>query len=64
MRLNDLNAILNLNLSSEDYDTLAGFLMEKFDALPSSGEAVRISRALFVVEDQSQRRIKMVRIKL
>ncbi len=64
MRLNDLNAILNLNLSSEDYDTLAGFLMEKFDALPSSGAAVRISRALFVVEDQSQRRIKMVRIKL
>lgn len=64
MRLNDLNAILNLNLSSEDYDTLAGFLMEKFDALPSSGEAVRIGRALFVVEDQSQRRIKAVRIKL
>lgn len=64
MRLNDLNAILNLNLSSEDYDTLAGFLMEKFDALPSSGEAVRISRALFVVEDQSQHRIKTVRIKL
>ena len=64
MRLNDINAILNLNLSSEDYDTLGGFLMEKFDALPSSGEAVRIGRALFVVEDQSQRRIKMVRIKL
>ena len=64
MRLNDLNAILNLNLASEDYDTLAGFLMEKFDALPSSGEAVRVGRALFVVEDQSQRRIKAVRIKL
>mgnify|MGYP002623517729 FL=1 len=64
MRLNDLNSILNLNLFSEDYDTLAGFLMEKFDALPSSGEAVRDGRALFVVEDQSQRRIKTVRIKL
>lgn len=63
MRLNDLNGILNLNLTSENYDTLAGFLMEKFDALPSSGEAARIGRALFVVEDQSQRRIKTVRIK-
>ena len=63
MRLSDLNAILNLNLSSENYDTLAGFLMEKFDALPSSGEAARVGRALFVVEDQSQRRIKTVRIK-
>mgnify|MGYP002856942896 CR=1 FL=1 len=64
MRLGDLNAILNLDLSSQDYDTLAGFLMEKFDALPSSGEAIRVGRALFVVEDQSQRRIKTVRIKL
>ena len=63
MRLGDLNAILNLNLSSENFDTLAGFLMEKFDSLPSSGEALRIGRTLFVVEDQSQRRIKTVRIK-
>lgn len=63
MRLTDLNSILNLNLTSENFDTLAGFLMEKFDALPSSGEAARIGRALFVVEDQSQRRIKTVRIK-
>lgn len=63
MRLTDLNSILNLNLTSENFDTLAGLLMEKFDALPSSGEAARIGRALFVVEDQSQRRIKTVRIK-
>lgn len=63
MRLTDLNSILKLNLTSENFDTLAGFLMEKFDALPSSGEAARIGRALFVVEDQSQRRIKTVRIK-
>lgn len=63
MRLTDLNSILKLNLASENFDTLAGLLMEKFDALPSSGEAARIGRALFVVEDQSQRRIKMVRIK-
>jgi len=63
MRLTDLNSILKLNLTSENFDTLAGLLMEKFDALPSSGEAARIGHALFVVEDQSQRRIKTVRIK-
>ncbi len=63
MRLTDLNSILNLNLTSENFDTLAGFLMERFDSLPSSGEALRIGKALFVVEDQSQRRIKTVRIK-
>ncbi|MCR5045299.1 MAG: hemolysin family protein [Treponema sp.] len=64
MRLMDLNEILHLDLTSDNYDTLAGFLLEKFDSIPSSGEARLIDGALFVVEDQSQRRIKSVRIKL
>ncbi len=62
MRLIDLNAVLNLNLDSEEYDTLGGWLMEHFDALPSTGEALRHDGTLFVVEDQSQRRVKSVKI--
>ena len=63
MRLGDVNSILNLNLQSEEYDTIAGWLLENFDALPSAGEALRKDGILFVVEDQSQRRIKAVRIR-
>ena len=62
MKLGDVNSILNLNLQSREYDTLAGWLLENFDALPSAGEVLLKGGILFVVEDQSQRRIKSVRI--
>lgn len=64
MKLVDLNSVLNLNLDSEDYDTLAGWLLEKFDALPSAGEVLNYEGNLFVIEDQSQRRIVSVRVKI
>jgi len=64
MKLSDVNGILKLNLESEEYTTLAGWLLERFDALPSTGEALRDGSTLFVVEDQSRRRIQSVRIKL
>ncbi len=63
MKLVDINSILNLKLQSEEYDTLGGWLMEKFDALPSTGEALQNEGTLFAVEDQSQRRIRVVRIR-
>ena len=63
MHLSDVNLILNMNLQSENFSTLGGWLLEKFDALPSSGEALRFGGDLFVVEDQNQRRITLVRIR-
>lgn len=63
MHLSDVNSILNMNLQSENFSTLGGWLLEKFDSLPSSGEALRYKENLFIVEDQSQRRITLVRIR-
>lgn len=64
MRLDDLNNVLYLKLSSEHYDTLGGWLLEKFDELPETGSVYKDGRILFIVEDQSARRIQTVRIKL
>lgn len=63
MRLEDVNAILKLNLESEMFLTLGGWLLEKFDALPSTGEVFYWQNVLFVIEDQAQRRIRQVRIR-
>ena len=63
MHLSDVNSILNMDLQSENFSTLGGWLLEKFDSLPSSGEALRFKENLFIVEDQTQRRITLVRIK-
>lgn len=64
MKLDDLNGVLNINLSSETFDTLGGWLLEQFDELPPVGKTHKKNGVLYIVEDQSQRRIQTVRIKL
>lgn len=63
LRLDDLNSILKLNLESDEYMTLGGWLLEKIGYLPSTGEIFNWKNCLFFIEDQSQRRIQQVRIK-
>ena len=64
LRLTDVNELLHMDLDSEEYDTLGGWLMEHFDALPETGEMITVDNVLYKVELQSQRRIQSVRIVL
>lgn len=64
MRLSDINSILKLNLVSEEFLTLGGYLLELFESLPSTGEAIKNGGTLFIIEEQTNRRIQSVRIKL
>ena len=67
MKLDDVNDVLNLNLDSSNFDTIGGWLLEKFDELPSIGAVYRQNipegSSIFIVEDQSARRIQSVRLK-
>lgn len=64
MKLEDVNDVLQLSLDSENYDTLGGWLLERFDELPPVGAVYRFKGMIFIVEDQSARRIQSVRLKL
>ena len=64
MKIDDVNELLKLELVSDDYDTLAGWLLEQFDAIPEAGEAIRRDGVLFKIEDQTRHRIQSVRITL
>ncbi len=64
MRLDDLNPLLDLDLDSEDFDTLGGWLLDRFGVLPEVGETYSLDGVLYKVEEQSQRRIQTVRITL
>ena len=46
MNLDDLNDSLGLNLSSEDYDSLGGFIIEHLDQMMESGSSWRHSRRI------------------
>ncbi len=64
MRLDDVNELLDMDLDSEEYDTLGGWLLEQFDALPETGEVIKRGDVVYKIEDQSRRRIQSVRINL
>lgn len=64
IRLGEVNEFFNLQLKSENYDTLGGWLMEQFDALPETGEMLKRDNILFTIEEQSARRIKSVKVHL
>jgi len=64
MKLEDVNDVLSLNLDSEVSETLGGWLLEKLGELPPTGTVYKNKNSIFIIEDQSSRRVQSVRIKL
>ena len=63
--LDDLNDSLDLNLESEDYDSLGGFIIEKLDRLPKAGDSVVTEDGIrMVVEKLDKNRIETVHLYL
>lgn len=64
MKLDDFNDVMKMDLDSESFETLGGWLLEKFGELPRVGAAWRDKGAVYIVEDQGGRRIISVRVKI
>lgn len=63
--LDDLNDALDLSLSSEDYDSLGGFIIEHLDRLPEEGdELVTVTNIRMVVDSLDKNRVKSVHLYL
>ena len=65
VNLDDFNDRLELNLESEDYDSLGGFIIEHLDRLPELGDSVTTSDGIrLVVESLDKNRIEKVHVYL
>ncbi len=64
MKLDDLNDRLNLELESEDYDSIAGLIIGLLDRLPEQGEEVVCNDIRLVVEALDKNRVDKVRMYL
>jgi CBS domain containing-hemolysin-like protein len=65
MKLDDVNDALHLDLSSEDYDSIGGILIEYLDRLPEDGEEVTLEDGITLkVQGIDQNRIARVRLTL
>ncbi len=65
MKLDDINDALGLDLQSEDYDSLGGYIIEHLDHLPTPGESVLTEGGLMLkVETMDKNRIDKVHLTL
>lgn len=65
LNLEDLNDMLHLDLTSEDYDSVGGYLIGLLDHLPEAGESFETEDGLYLrVEDMEKNRINKVFLRL
>lgn len=65
LNLDDLNDRLGLDLSSEEYDSLGGFIIERLDRLPEAGDEITTDEGIrMVVEKLDKNRIERVHLYL
>lgn len=65
INLEELNERLNLNLSSESYDSLGGFIIEQLDGFPEEKDVVTTEDGIqLTVESLDKNRIQHVRLVL
>lgn len=65
LKLDDLNDALGLDFSSEDYDSIGGYVIERLDHLPKAGEFVVLENGIrLVVDEVIKNRIGKVHIYL
>ncbi|MCC5911133.1 MAG: HlyC/CorC family transporter [Clostridiaceae bacterium] len=61
-KLNDINDVMKLNLESEDFDSIGGFITGRLGRLPKSGEVIIYNNIKMVVENVEGNRIQRLRM--
>lgn len=54
-RLDDQDEVLHLNIESDDYDSIGGYIIEQLDRFPEKGESVTTQSGIRLVVDKIER---------
>ncbi len=62
MKLNDINDALNIELDSEDYDSIGGLIIERLERLPEDKETILLDNGISLQADgvQDNRIVKVL----
>lgn len=63
-KLDDINNEIGSNLQSDDNDSIGGYITEKLDRIPKSGERFAIDNFEFIIENATKARIDSVIMKV
>ncbi|CDZ74913.1 CBS domain protein [Peptoniphilus sp. ING2-D1G] len=64
MNLNDFNYTFGAELESEEIDTIAGYIIEKIDRFPKTGEKLIIDGLNFTISNSKKNRIEKLILKI
>lgn len=61
--LTDVNDTLKIDLESEEYDSIGGYIIEKLDRLPKSGETIQLDNGIKMITEVVKRnRVEKVHV--
>lgn len=63
-KLDDINDAFGLSLESDDYDSIAGHIINRLEHLPKTGESIQEENVIFTVKAVRKNRIDQVHIRL
>jgi len=61
-RISDINEELNLHITSDEFDSIGGFVIGLFDRFPGEGEEISSEGLTFKIEEMLNNRINRLRI--
>ena len=61
-RIDELNEMIGVNIESEDFDTIGGFIVGEFGYIPEVNEIIEYDGIKFVIEEVDRNRIEKLRI--
>ena len=64
MEINQMREVFSLILPEGDYETLGGFLLERFGHIPQPGEVLHFDKMIFTVLNSDERSIGRVKIEI
>lgn len=60
--IDEVNEVLELDLKSEDFDSIGGYLIEKVNGFPELNQNIELEDLVFIIEDIDKVKINKIRI--
>ena len=64
MKIDDLNDRLGFHLSSENYDSVGGLIIENLDRIPAAGDSILLDNVRLTVQKLDNKRIDRILVKI
>ncbi|MGL5348678.1 MAG: HlyC/CorC family transporter [Peptostreptococcaceae bacterium] len=61
-KISDVNEMIGVNLESEEFDSIGGFIIGHLRRLPEENEVIQVDNIKFCIESLDKNRIKKIRI--